>query len=61
MENQLHGIAVLLFTLLFYLCSSEFQAYLYHLGIGVAVPWGVLALLIGIAGLVWVFRGNPKK
>ena len=60
MEKKLNGIALLLFALLFYLCSEVFQAYLYKWGIGVAFPWAVVAFLIGIAGLVLVFCSNKK-
>ena len=61
MEKKLNGIALLLFALLFYLCSEVLQSYLYHWGIGVAVPWAVIALFIGIAGLVLTFCGNQGK
>lgn len=61
MEKKLNGIALVLFALLFYLCSEAFQGYLYKWGIGVTFPWAVIALLIGIAGLVLVFRRNTEK
>lgn len=61
MEKKLNGIALLLFALLFDLCSETFQAYLYDWGIGVAVPWDLIALFIGIAGLVWVFCSHKKE
>lgn len=61
MEKKLNGIALLLFALLFYLCSEVLQVYLYNLGIGVSVSWAVIALLIGIIGLVLVFCSNKKK
>lgn len=60
MEKKLNGISLLLFALLFYFCSGEFQDYLYKFGIGVEVPWGMIALLIGIVSLLLVF-GNDKK
>ena len=61
MEKKLNGIALLLFALLVYLCSGAFQAYLYDWGIGVAVPWAVIAFLIGIAGLALVFCRGKKR
>lgn len=54
-------LLLLLFALLFYLCSEVFQSYLYNWGIGVSVPWAVIALLIGIIGLVLVFSSNKEK
>ena len=61
MEKKLNGIALLLFAILFYLCSEVFQTYLYDWGIGVPVPWAVIALLFGIVGLVLVFSRDKKK
>lgn len=61
MEQKLNGIALLLFTLLFYLCSEVLQASLYNWGIGVSVPWAVISLFIGIAGLALVFCKNKKQ
>lgn len=61
MEKKLNGIALLLFALLFYLCSNAFQSYLYDWGIGVLVPWAFIALLLGIAGLILVFYSNKIK
>lgn len=61
MEQKLNGIALLLFALLFYLCSEAFQASLYNWGIGVPVPWAFISLFIGIAGLALVFCKNKKQ
>ena len=61
MEKKLNGIALLLFAILFYLCSAVYQAHLYYWRIGVAVPWAIIASLIGIVGLVMVFCKNKKK
>lgn len=61
MEKKLNGIALLLFAILFYLCSEMLQVYLYDYGIGVSVPWAVIALFMGMIALVWVFCSNKKQ
>ena len=55
MERKLKGIALLLFALLFNALSGEFQEYLWAWHIGVSVPWGAVALVMGLAGLWLVF------
>lgn len=58
MKKQLQGISLLLAALLFYQVSDAFQAYLWSWGIGVTMPWALIAVLIGISGLVLVFSEN---
>ena len=58
MERRLKGIALIAFGLLFYAVSGELQEYLWAWHIGLAVPWGVIALILGIAGLVMSLTKN---
>lgn len=61
MKEKLNGIALILFAVLFYNVSDVFQEYFWDWGIGVSVPWAVIAFLIGIIGLVLVFVRSKKE
>ena len=61
MEQKLNGIALILFAILFYLVSHIIQEYMWEWDIGVTVPWGIIALLIGIVGMVITFYKKQSK
>jgi ABC-type Fe3+ transport system permease subunit len=56
MKKQLHGIALILFGILISLASGSLDHYITH---SVTVPWVLVGLVIGIAGIVLVFL-KPK-
>ncbi len=56
MKNQLNGIALILFGILVSLASTSLDYYITH---SVTVPWVLIGLAIGIAGVVLVFL-KPK-
>ena len=60
MDKRLRGIGLILFAILFYQISDVFQGYLWELHIGIAVPWAVIALLIGVVGLILVFHDKKE-
>ena len=61
MERKLNGIALISFAILLYCLSGEFSAFIAHIGIGLAIPWALIALLIGVAGLILVFKDKSES
>lgn len=57
MKKQLNGIALILFGILVSLASASLDYYITH---SVTVPWVLIGLVIGIAGVVLVFL-KPKE
>lgn len=56
MEKKLDGIALISFATLLYCLSGKLSEYIARIGIGATLPWALLSLLIGVAGLVLVFK-----
>ena len=61
MKKQLQGIALILFSILFCNTSDVLQSYLWAVGIGVSIPWAVIALIAGIVGLTFVFAKDKNQ
>lgn len=53
MKNQICGIALILFGILISLSSGGLDEYITH---SISVPWVLIGLVIGIVGLVLVFK-----
>ncbi len=60
MKKQLRGVALILFGILLNLAHSSFDSLFSFIGIGWYPDWGLVGLIVGIAGLVIVFLGDGK-
>lgn len=61
MERKLNGIALISFAVLLYCLSGELSGFIAHIGIGLTIPWALIALLIGVAGLILVFKDKSES
>ena len=61
MERKLDGIALISFATLLYCISEKLSLYLDMIGMGFAIPWSLVALMIGVSGLVLVFKNEDSK
>ena len=61
MEKKLDGIALISFATLLYCLSGNLSDFIVLIGIGLAIPWALIALLIGVVGLVLVFKDKTKS
>ena len=62
MKRQLQGIGLILFSLLFYHFIDALHDYLFYVfGIGVSVPWDIIAFLMGLVGLIMVFAKDKNN
>ena len=60
MERKLDGIALIAFAVLLCCLSEKLSAFIALIGIGLAIPWALITLLLGIAGLVLVFKDKDS-
>ena len=60
MERKLDGIALISFAALLCCLSGKLSAFIALIGIGFAIPWALIALLLGIAGLILVFKDQES-
>ena len=61
MEKKLDGIALISFATLLYCLSGKLSDFIVLIGIGLTIPWALITLLIGVAGLVLVFKDKTKS
>ena len=61
MEKKLDGIALISFATLLYCLSGKLSDFIVLIGIGLTIPWALIALLIGVVGLVLVFKDKTKS
>ena len=61
MEKKLDGIALISFATLLYCLSGKLSDFIVLIGIGFTIPWALIALLIGVVGLVLVFKDKTKS
>ena len=61
MEKELDGIALISFATLLYCLSGKLSDFIVLIGIGFTIPWALIALLIGVVGLVLVFKDKTKS
>ena len=61
MEKKLDGIALISFATLLYRLSGKLSDFIVLIGIGFTIPWALIALLIGVVGLVLVFKDKTKS
>ena len=61
MEKKLDGIALISFATLLYCLSGKLSDFIVLLGVGLTIPWALIALLIGVVGLVLVFKDKTKS
>ena len=61
MEKKLDGIALISFATLLYCLSGKLSDFIVLLGVGLTIPWALITLLIGVAGLVLVFKDKTKS
>lgn len=61
MEKKLDGIALISFATLLYCLSGKLSDFIVLLGVGLTIPWALITLLIGVAGLVLVFKDKTES
>ena len=61
MEKKLDGIALISFATLLYCLSGKLSDFIVLMGIGLTIPWALITLLIGVAGLVLVFKDKTES
>ena len=61
MEKKLDGIALISFATLLYCLSGKLSDFIVLIGIGLTIPWALITLLIGVVGLVLVFKDKTKS
>lgn len=61
MEKKLDWIALISFATLLYCLSGKLSDFIVLIGIGFTIPWALIALLIGVVGLVLVFKDKTKS
>ena len=61
MEKKLDGIALISFATLLYCLSGTLSDFIVLIGIGFTIPWALIALLIGVVGLVLVFKDKTES
>ena len=61
MEKKLDGIALISFATLLYCLSGKLSDFIVLIGIGLTIPWALITLLIGVAGLVLVFKDKTES
>ena len=60
MRRQLRGIGLMVFGTLLNLSDGSIDSLFTFLGIGWYPDWGLVGLLVGVAGLVVTFLGDGK-
>ena len=58
MSHPFRGLALIAFAILFYDISGALQEALWRWHIGISIPWALIALGIGVAGLILTFKGS---
>ena len=61
MEKKLDGIALISFATLLYCLSGKLSDFIVLLGVGLTIPWALITVLIGVAGLVLVFKDKTES
>lgn len=61
MEKKLDGIALISFATLLYCLSGKLSDFIVLIGIGLTIPWALITLLIGVVGLVLVFKEKTES
>lgn len=61
MERKLDGIALISFATLLHCLSGELSVFAARIGIGFTIPWALITLLIGVVGLVLVFKNKNES